>query len=98
MIKYHSMDSDGMHLEDMLFGLDAPGSDHEEAASDNTDDEMLEDADDEDPNLWDLDDEPLLMPGTTDHEVEEHTDLMAAQPQHPQKGTSALGAQPVRDR
>jgi hypothetical protein len=90
------MDRNDMHLEDMLFGLDAPHNGFEDAGSDDSDDEMLEDMDGEDPNLWDLDDDPLLMP---DYEVEQQSDFTAAKPQHCRRETSALNMiQPARDR
>jgi hypothetical protein len=93
---HDNMDRNDMHLEDMLFGFDTLHDSYEDAGSDNSDDEMLEDVDDEDPNLWNLDDDSLLMP---DHEVEQHSDFTATQPQHCRKEASALNMiEPVRDR
>jgi hypothetical protein len=68
------MDTDG--IEDMLFGIDSSQDDFE-GLSDSSVDEMLDDADDDEPSLWDMDDSPLLTPTTTGNDVEERTDGLA---------------------
>jgi meiotic recombination protein SPO11 len=58
-------------IEDMLFGPDALCNNHD-FASDVSEDEILDDAEDDEPSLWDLQDGPLLTPILTDREGEEH--------------------------
>jgi hypothetical protein len=58
-------------IEDMLFGPDALHDDHDHA-SDVSDDDILDIVEGDEPNLRDLEDEPLLMPASTDHEGGEH--------------------------
>lgn len=61
----------GEDIEDMLFGPDAPYDDHEHA-SNVSDEDMLDVAEDDEPNLWDLEDEPLPTPALTGREGEQH--------------------------
>lgn len=59
-------------IEDMLFGPDAM-YDHPDFASDVSDDEILDGAEyDDEPNLWDLQNGPLLTPPLTDRDGKEH--------------------------
>jgi hypothetical protein len=81
-------------IEDMLFGLDA-SQDYPDDATDDSEDEMLGAVDDEELTLWDVENSPLLMPATTDHEVEEHISLDIRETRMRQKADSV---RPLRDR
>jgi hypothetical protein len=62
-------------IEEMLFARDVSHEFLEDAASDVSEDEMLDGADDEELILWGLEDSPMLMAVHTDHKVESHIDL-----------------------
>lgn len=88
------MDPDG--IEDMLFGPDASYNDHEHA-SDVSDDEMLDCAEDDELTSWDLEGDPLLMP-TTGHEEEAQDRLTTQAQSSPNDNFSPGAIRPVRDR
>jgi hypothetical protein len=68
------MDAD--NIEEMLFGRDASHDFLEVATDDVLEDELLDNAEEDEP-LWELEDSPMLMAANIDHEVERHIDLTA---------------------
>jgi hypothetical protein len=90
------MDAD--EVEDMLFGRDGSPDFFEGALNGESEDEMLDCADDYDAS-WELEDSPMLTPATTDHEfeLESHTDLNTTGPRSP-KSPAGCVLPPVRDR
>jgi hypothetical protein len=61
---------DAEDVEDMLFGLDASQDDLEEAASDISDEDMLDGAEADEETLWDLENDAVLTPATSDCRME----------------------------
>jgi hypothetical protein len=61
---------DAEDIEDMLFGLDASQDDLDGAASDISDEYMLDDAEGDEETLWDLENDAVLTPATSDCQME----------------------------
>ncbi|KAH4155448.1 hypothetical protein HBH43_212630 [Parastagonospora nodorum] len=91
------MDADD--IEDLLFGAGTSPALFDEIASDSSKDELLDEADIGELNLWHSDDSPLLMPAHTDQEVDEYMGLTTVQQQPASKEQCASGSiRPARDR
>jgi len=62
---------DASDIEDMLFGLDDSQDALEDISSDLSDEDMLGDAENEQETLWDLDNDAVLTPATSDCEMDD---------------------------
>jgi hypothetical protein len=89
------MDTDD--FEDMLFGLDTSCDGLEDAASDISEDEML-DTPDDGFNLYSLEDSPSLISAATDHEVDEHINMKEPEMRSRQEPPAFDAIRPARDR
>jgi hypothetical protein len=85
-----TMDADD--IEDLLFSAGTSPALFDEIASDSSKDELLDEADTGELNLWHSDDSPLLMPAHTDQEVGEYVGLTTVQQQPASKEQCAHGS------
>lgn len=87
------MDTDD--TEDMLFGLSASPEELDDATSDVSDDDILDEVDIDELTLWDEADSPLLMPTYNNAEVDLTT---SSQQLTPEVLSTADAMRPYRDR